>query len=392
MLKALQGQKTDGLPAVPAYLVLFLADFEKAYYIEQYRRHLQGRSRCPVDHAQDTHFRAQALYQSYGIFKVKPDWIEVPRGPSRAWAERTEIVIDEGILCYEDTSSGQQVPMHVAPLPRGDARLTAENKSSKDVWDVSEQIQSQEQVDARLPLNSAETLLARGDFELPQQVAADYGDRYFISTILDTPFSYAYDYLGFQGLMLIQHDNPTLFHYLLERQLAQTQQVMEAWAGAGIHGVYVEEVFTGADLISAQSYEKFVFAYNQPYFQHMRQLGLLPIHYVCGDVIPRLDRIAQLDVAAIAVEESKKNFTIEIQEVVQRVRGRAAVFGNIDAVKYGLNTPLEEMAAEVRRQARIGTQAQGFVISTGSPFPLDTNPRLIDTMVHTAHSWDGADR
>jgi hypothetical protein len=392
MLRALQGQKTDGLPAVPAYLVLFLADFEKAYYIEQYRRHLRGRSRCPVDHAQDTLFRAQALYQSYGIFKVRPDWIEVSRGPSRAWAERTEIVIDDGVLCYEDTSSGRRVPMHVAPLPRGDARLTAESSSSKDLWDISERIQSKEQVDARLPLDSAETLLARGDFDLPRQVVADYGDRYFISTVLDTPFSYAYDYLGFQGLMLIQHDNPTLFHYLLERQLAQTQQVMEAWAGAGLHGVYVEEVFTGADLISAQSYDKFVFAYNQPYFQHMRRLGLLPIHYVCGDVIPRLDRIAELDVAAIAVEESKKNFTIEIQEVVQRVNGRAAVFGNIDAVKYGLNTPLEEMAAEVRRQARIGTQAQGFVVSTGSPFPLDTNPRLIDTMVHTAHDWDGANR
>jgi len=44
------------------------------------------------------------------------------------------------------------------------------------------------------------------------------------------------------------------------------------------------------------------------------------------------------------------------------------------------------MAAEVKRQIRIGARAKGFVVSTGSPFPLDTNPRLIDTLVATAHS------
>jgi uroporphyrinogen-III decarboxylase len=168
--------------------------------------------------------------------------------------------------------------------------------------------------------------------------------------------------------------------------LTCTKKVMEAWAEVGIHGVYVEEVFTGADIISPRAYEEFVFAYNQPYFQHMSGLGLLPIHYVCGDVVPRLDRIAQLDIAAIGVEESKKSFLIEIEEVVQRVAGRAAVLGNIDAVRYGPNATLEEMAAEAKRQLRIGQEAKGFMLSTGSPFPLDTNPRVIDTMIATAHA------
>jgi uroporphyrinogen-III decarboxylase len=246
-------------------------------------------------------------------------------------------------------------------------------------------MQSKEQIDARLPTQSAEELLEQGHFDLPRQVMADYGDRFFISTILSTPFGAAYNLLGFQGLMLVQHDRPKLFHYLLERQLAQTQQVMEAWADVGINGVYAQEIFTGADLISPSSYDEFVFAYNQPYFQHMSALGLLPIHYVCGDVIPRLKRIAQLDIAAIGVEESKKGFVLELDEVVNRVEGRVAVLGNIDAVHFGLHATMKEMVAEVKRQARIGARAKGFVISTGSPFPLDTNPRLIDAMVNAAH-------
>jgi uroporphyrinogen-III decarboxylase len=378
IVRALTGQhdceRTDRLPAAPAYLSLFLADFERAFYVEQYRVRLRGRSRYPIDHDEDTLFRAQAIYQSYGIFKVRPDWIEVHEGPGRDWAEQTEVIEEDGVLFFENWSTGRRTPMLGA------------KSSLTDLWDSSAQIRDRSDIDARLPVLTAEELLASGQFDLLHQAVADYGDRYFITTILDTPFSDAYDLLGFQGLMLIQHDQPELFHYLLGRKLAQTQEVMAACAACGIHGVYAEEVFTGADLISPRSYDQFVYRYNLPYFRHMRSLGLLPIHYVCGDSIPRLERMVEYDVAAVAVEESKKGFQIEIDEVVDRVAGRAAVFGNIDAVQFGLHATPDDMAAEVRRQAAIGARAKGFVVSTGSPFPLDTNPRLIDTLVETAHS------
>jgi hypothetical protein len=280
VIRALRGEPSDVLPAAPAYPSLFLADFERAYYVEQYRRQMRGCSRHPVDHDEDTLFRAQAIYQSYGIFKVKPDWIEIHQGASRAWAERTEIVQQDGILYYHDRETGVSVPMAEAPMPYGDALLQAASGALTDLWDVANEIRDEDDIDARLPITTPEELLARGDFDLPRRIVADYGEEFFISTILDTPFSDAYDLLGFQGLMLIQHDRPALFHHLLQRKLAQTQQVMGAWADVGVHGVYVEEVFTGADLISPKSYDKFVFTYNQPYFRHMRSLGLLPIHYV----------------------------------------------------------------------------------------------------------------
>jgi hypothetical protein len=389
MLRALAGEKPDILPAAPGYPGLFLADFERAFYVEEYRLRMRGRNRYSVDHTEDTHFRARAIYQAYGIFKTRPDWIEAYRGVSRAWAERTDIVRCDGLLYYEDQNTGKQVPMRSAPMPYGDAELTGENRSETDIWDVSGEIRDEDDIDRLIPIHTSDQLLARGDMDLLRQVVADYGDYYFISSILDTPFSYAGDHLGFYGLMTIQHDRPKLFHYLLQRQLAQTQEVMAALAAVGLDGVYVQEVFTGTDMISPRAYDEFVFAYNQPYFHHMQAVGLLPIHYVCGDVVPRLERMVQCDVAAVAVEESKKNFRIEIEDVVERVAGRAAVFGNIDAVKFGIHASMDEMATEVRRQARIGTRARGFVVSTGSPFPLDTNPRLVDTLVATAHSLPG---
>lgn len=373
---ALRGEPVDVLPAAPAYLSLFLADFRRTFYEDLVRRRLRGRSSYHIDHDEDTHFRAQALVHSYGIFKARPDILEIQQGPSRAWSERTDVVCADGTLLYEDRLTGQRIPLRPA------GHIT-------DLWDISAELRDEADVDARLPVISAEDLLADGSFDLPRRLVEECGDEYLVTTILDTPFSNAYDLLGFQGLMLTQHDRPALLHHLLRRELAQSREVMAAWSATGAHAVYVEEVFTGADLISPRSYERFVFAYNQPYFRHMRTLGLLPIHYVCGDVIPRLDRICELDIAAVAVEESKKSFTVDIDEVVRRVDGRAAVLGNVDAVRFGLQAGLDEMEAEVRRQARSGLRARGFVVSTGSPFPLDTNPRLIDTLVTTAHAIPG---
>jgi hypothetical protein len=384
LFTALRGGRPAALPAAPAYLVLFLADLERQWYVEQYRLRLRGCTRYSINHAEDTRLRAEAIYHSYGIFKTRPDWMEVHRGSSRAWSERTEIVARDGFPYYHDLECGVLTPMHSSPLPRGD-RGQASPSSTSDIWDSSSALRDRLDIDERLPLVTAQELLARGDLDLPRQVVADCGDETFISTVLDTPFADAYDLLGFQGLMLMQHDRPALLHHLLQRQLVASQEVMVAWAATGIHGVWVEEVFTGADMISARSYDEFVFNYNQPYFRKMSELGLLPIHYVCGDAIPRVERIVQLDIAAVAVEESKKNFRLEIEELVRRVDGRVAVLGNIDAVRFGLGASLDEMAAEVRRQAHIGSRARGFVVSTGSPFPLDANPRLIDTMVATAH-------
>jgi hypothetical protein len=394
LIRALTGQKPDVLPAAPAYLCLFLADFERAFYIEQYRLRLHecGTDRYPMDHAEDTLFRARAIAQSYGIFKVRPDWIEADRGVSRAWAARLDILEQDGHLYYQDRVSGKRVAMHKAPLPRGDEELSSVNRSESDILDLSAQIRDRDDVERIIPIRSAGELLDSGEMDLLRRVVQDYGERYFISTILDTPFSDIADHLGFYGLMTSMHDRLELLHFMLERQLAQTKERMAALAAVGLHGVYVQEIFTGADLISPRAYDEFVRDYNAPYFQHMRGLGLLPIHYVCGDVLPRLERMAGYDVAAIAVEESKKNFRIEIEEVVERVGEKVAVLGNIDAVRFGLHATTDEIAAEVRRQAGIGARARGFVVSTGSPFPLDTNPRLLDTLVATAHSVPPARR
>jgi hypothetical protein len=48
VFQILRDETTDQTPAAPAYLILFLSDFERSYYIQQYRQRMQGLNRYPL--------------------------------------------------------------------------------------------------------------------------------------------------------------------------------------------------------------------------------------------------------------------------------------------------------------------------------------------------------
>ncbi len=387
MRAALKGERPDVVPAAPSYLGLFRAYAEKRYYVEQYRTRTKGAKRYAVDHDEDVEFRANAIYRAYEMFAEKPDCIEVTPGPARDWAARTEIVIEDDRLWYLDTVSGDRREMLSSPFPTGSDYLYGNLPSGdrQDVWDQSELIQNRDVIDMLVRLVPLEELQEQGVFDLPKKVARENSERFTI--VYDSsPYTAAY-LLGFQGMMLAFYDNPDNLKYFIGRILEQRKPILRGYAEAGYDGMYVEEIFSGADIISPALYDEFVFPFNAEYFRTARALGLLTAYYVCGNPMPLIPKILQLSCDAIAFEEGKKNFTIEVEEVVARAGNEKCVFGNIDAPHFGLHATPDEVRAEVRRQIDAGLKAKGFVVSTGSPLPLQTPLTNIDAMVAAAHAY-----
>jgi Fic family protein len=54
-------------------------------------------------------------------------------------------------------------------------------------------------------------------------------------------------------------------------------------------------------------------------------------------------------------EESKKGFAIDIEEVAERVDGRMALLGNVDAIGLMEHGSDEELRAEIARQLGVST-------------------------------------
>lgn len=387
MRAAMKGDAPDVAPAAPAYIGLFRAEAEKRYYIDQYRKRMKGTTRYSPDHDEDVEFRANAIYKAYEMFGEMPDCIEVGPGPARNWAERFEIVSDDSRLRYFDTVTGDRYDMMDTALPSGrDYLYGAIPSSRQDVWDRSALIQSKDVIDTIVRLAPIEELQEQGVFDLPKKIVRERGDTYFIIVYDSTPYTAAY-LLGFQGLMLAFYDNPDNLRHYISRILEQRKPILRGFAEAGYDGIYAEEIFSGADIISPELFDEFVFPFNSEYFKLTRRLGLLTAYYVCGNPIPLLSRISKLDCDAVAFEESKKNFTIEIDEVVEKIGNDKCVFGNVDAPFYGLQANKDQIENEVRRQIEIGDKAVGFVVSTGSPYPLDSPLKNIDALIAAAHSY-----
>jgi uroporphyrinogen-III decarboxylase len=222
-----------------------------------------------------------------------------------------------------------------------------------------------------------------------KQIARDCAERYFLYAHALAPFSAVYDVVGFAGCMTMIHDRPDLLHRILERKLAEVTERTNGYAGAGAHGVWIIETFAGADLISPRQYADLAFPYVQALVKHIKALGLATILYFCGDALPRLDMVRNLGVDGVALEESKKTFRIDVEEIVQRIGDIACVFGNSDAIGVLLRGRPAEIEREVQRQIAAGKSARGYIAGIGCPLPRETNPRNVDALVRAVRKHGG---
>ena len=394
--KAIAGQPTD-MPAVaPAYLSLYLDAQTQRLYRAAYERKLSAQIAAPecgavsIDHAEDARLRADAILGAYESLGEQPDWIHTHPAETRAWAERGEMRFTEGRWFYVDKETGETQEMDEAGrlwLSTANRYMYRVRSADTDLWDESAGLRARADVDALLPIRSAEELEAQGAFAVTRILAERVGDRLPISCIAPTPFWSTYGLLGFQGMMVMMREKPELFAYLMERRGRQRMEMLKGLARAGVEYVWLEECLSSADLISPRDYERFAFATTGPTIAEAKRLGLTVILYYCGDVIPRLPWLVRLGMDALAVEESKKGFSVDIAEVIAAVGDTCCVFGNVDAVQVMCEGSKETIRAEVDRQIRLGQRARGFVLCQGSPFTLDTPPDKVGWFVQCARRY-----
>lgn len=400
LAKAIAGQPTDVPAVAPAYLSLYLDEITHRLYLEAYERKLSARPgdlRCgsvDIDPVEDALFRAEAVLRAYEILGEQPDWIHTHPAETRAWAARGEMRLTQGHWLYVDRQTGEATDMGESgrlALPAATRYSYPARTATADIWDASAGVSTRADVDALVEVRTARQLAEDGVFAVTEKLVDLVGDRLPLSCIAPTPFWSTYGLLGFKGMMVMMREKPELFEYLMERRGRQRMEMLKGQAAAGTEYVWMEECLSSADLISPRDYERFAFATAGPYIAEARRLGLTVIFYYCGDVMPRLPWLKQLDADALAVEESKKGFSVDIAAVIAAVGDACCVFGNVDSVQVMCEGTRESIEAEVHRQLLLGQQAKGFVLCQGSPFTLDTPPEKVGWFVDCARRFrDGS--
>jgi hypothetical protein len=193
-------------------------------------------------------------------------------------------------------------------------------------------VRNPEDVERLPPVSTAEELLAGGYLDEARRAVQAFGGERFVIASAAAPFWLANGYLTFEGLMTAVIENAEVLRLLLERLAREQVEGVRAAAAAGVDGIWVEDCYSSADLISPEHFRRFALPYVERVIAEAERLGLRAVYYFCGDVSDRLEDLIATHPTALSLEESKKGFRIELGEVAEVVRGRCALLGNLDAI------------------------------------------------------------
>jgi len=222
-----------------------------------------------------------------------------------------------------------------------------------------------------------------GRNDLALRLLDEFSDLYPISHV-SSPLWLTYQLWGFEGMMTMIATKPELVKHACERFLTQGIRQVQQCAMLGAAGIWIEECMT--DMISPKSFAELNVPFLQRLVEEIRKAGMKSIYYYCGDPAGKWEHILSVGADAISLEESKKRFTIDIEDVVDRVQGKYTILGNLDAINILPCATEDELRKEIERQINTGRRNNGrFIMSIGSPVTPGTTVervRLYCDLVH----------
>jgi hypothetical protein len=347
---ALSGSGSPQVPAVICY---------EGIYIRDHWRQLTAH---PWWYAQSPDIEQQIAWRRDAIERTGQDWFILPPVLPGEQREPLTIQVEAGEVHRVDRRTGQRERL-IEPRVGG--------------WVPTQRYADQpdnppgttEQIDAAIPIPPApriEQMQADGRGDLAARMLAEFGERLWPFCHVSSPLWNCYRLWGFEGMMTRIADQPDLIKYACGRLLALVRQRLREAAAIGTAGVWIEECFT--DLVSPEVFASINVPVMREIVGSIREAGMKSIYYYCGDPSSRWDSILSIGADAVSLEESKKNFTIDIEDVVARTAGRCAVLGNLDAVGILQNADEAALRAEIARQIAAGRRnGSRFVMSLGSP-------------------------
>lgn len=227
-----------------------------------------------------------------------------------------------------------------------------------------------------------------GSLDLPRLLLRELGvDRMPLAHV-PAPWWWSAGLWGYDGLMLRMVETPELVRQASERLLAHCLHLVARYAAAGVGLVWIEDCLS--DMISPVQCREFSLTYVRPLCEAIRAAGMLSVHYYCGRPDDRWEYLLDTGADALALEEGKKGFVVDIVEVAKRVEGRMALLGNLDAIAVLEHGSDATLRAEVARQIEAGKRNRGrFVVSIGSPVTPGTPLARVRRYCGLVHELSG---
>ncbi len=205
---------------------------------------------------------------------------------------------------------------------------------------------------------------------------------------LFSPFAQLLELLDVQHGLLALMDDPGKAHACLERLTAGAIDLGCRQAGADIDALLISSPYAGAGMISRGMYEQFVLPYERRLIEGLEHehAGLPVYTHTCGAIGDRLDLMLETGTSGVDTLDPPPLGTVELEEAVSQLEGRAFIKGNIDAVNTLLRGDEAAVEAAVDRRLEVAAPGGGYVLSTACSVAPAVEPRLIEYMGELVHT------
>ena len=346
------------------------------------RDHWAQLTDCPWWYRYSPDMEQQLRWRRDVIRATGQDWFVLPDFHSR-W-ERGQMRLDVGLegvfLVRGEARRRIPEPQVAGWSPGRGVESIHPARPARDESDIDALI--------RLPDGDPELAIRDGGGELAAALLSEFGDRLYPVRHVLGPLWSCYQLLGFEGWMMMVAERPDLVRYACQRFLANRVQEIHQAAAMGAAGIWIEDCMT--DMIGPRAFADLNVPFLQDMVREIREVGMKSIHYYCGDPAGKWDSLLAVGADALSLEESKKGFCIDVEEVVARMRGRCVVLGNLDAIHLLEAGSEQKLAADVDRQLAAGRRnGSRFIMSLGSPVTPGTMVERVRRYCDLVHGGTG---
>ena len=365
--RTLRGVQAYPVPCATLYPELYVGPRVLPKLAEVYQELAGGERELSLTLEQELEAQVEAYFRAWELFDPPFAWVYgLPFAPFSAY-EGVTVRLDKGSCIRRAADGGETDLLHPQDCP-----LT-------HTWDRGG-LPSLEELDRLVPLLDADEMMAQGYHELARRFAERCAGRAWLVAAVPSPYE-TLNVLGFVGMMEVLRRDPPLADAIIARGSHNALQLARLYRAAGIDGVFFEECWASSDLISVADYERFAAEADRCVISALKADGFDVLFHMTGGVEGRLPIIKQYGADAVALEDSKKNFVVDLRDARRQLGEEVTLWGNLSPliVRDG---PQERIATCVREQfAQAGPP---FVVSCGSPLTTDTPLDNVNTLLRAA--------
>ncbi len=328
---------------------------------------MTGKERILKAIAGERVFPVPVAPHGWGVYKFQlAGVIHGPADEAAGWALSGQALAEVDALFYETFGSDM---IHLSagawkPQPGDAERERAWRELRPAVCELNSKRLIDEFVAATTP---SETEIAdSGIYEHVPILAEKFGDQALILMNEGNPTCGVFENGGpagdFQDAMAATVTHPENLAYLLWKLYESWLGRMRVLQQSGAHGYIGSETCVSCDLLSPKTFRAVVLPALKMFYEQVGSMGLVPVTYFLGEIVPILDELACMGAHALMIEEPKKGFRLEVLEIHRALAGRMALFGNLDSVYTLLWGDASAVQAETRRQCACAEKG-GFISS-----------------------------